>query len=302
MNIKTSKDLLELSIGSPLRLVVVAAEDRDVLEAVSIARSRGVVDPVLTGNGKAIRSVAAEIGMDLNGVTLIETATTEEAVAKSYELVALGGGSAVMKGLVNSAIYLKALLDKRYGLRKGSLLSHVALMFPKHYHKPVLVTDPALNIKPNLDQKAGILNNAIGLLHQLGYEMPKVALLGHNEVPTDKVPDTLVALALRDLAKAGRFGPCIADGPVSLDVALSKEAADQKGISCPVAGESDLLLCPDILSANILYKSMIMLGEAHCAALIAGATVPAILTSRSDDTETKLLSIMLAAYVSGKRA
>jgi phosphate butyryltransferase len=187
------------------------------------------------------------------------------------------------------------VLDKKYGLRRSHLLSHAALYFPKSYHKPVMVTDAGLNLIPSLQDKIAIIGNAVDVMHKLGLETPKVALIAHNEVPTEKVPASIDAVKLKSMNAAGEIPGCIVDGPMALDVALSEEACRHKNVNSPVGGDADILVCPDIISANVLYKSMVFLARAHGAAIISGATVPIVLTSRSEDAQTKLLSITLAA-------
>lgn len=293
--VKNAEDLLSRTRQGAGRMVVAAADELEVLEGVRAARERHIVEPVLTGDPEKLARMAREIGMNLDGIEIIPAATPAEAVEKSMALVAEGKVQVCMKGLVNTAVFLKSVLDKRYGLRKNALLSHVALFFPEAYHKPLLVTDAALNVRPDFDDKLAILRNAVEVMHRLDVETPKVALLVHNEMATEKVPASIEFGRIRDLNREGGFPGCIVDGPLALDVALSAEAAVRKGVESPVSGDADILFCPEIVSANILYKSIVFLGRAHGAAVVTGASVPLVVTSRSEDARSKLLSIALAA-------
>jgi phosphate butyryltransferase len=298
MRIQTAQDIMKLARGgAPKRIAVAAAEDKDVLLAVKAAVEKKIAQPVLTGSQSRIENIAKEIGLDLKKTEILPAASPEEAVEKSLAEVAAGRAQVLMKGQVNTAVFLKAVLDKKYGLRKNHLLSQVAIFFPKTYHKPVMVTDAALNIAPTLQDKIAIIGNAVEVMHKLGLETPKVALIAHNEVPTDKVLSSLDAVKLKAMNANGEIQGCIIDGPMALDVAISEEACRHKNVNSPVGGDADILVCPEIVSANVLYKSIVFLAQAHGAAIITGATVPIVLTSRSEDAETKLLSITLAVNV-----
>jgi phosphate butyryltransferase len=211
------------------------------------------------------------------------------------KLVADKKAHVIMKGLVNSAVFLKAALKKDYGVRGSGLLSHVALFFPKFFYKPFVITDAALNLFPTLEEKIVILRNAVAVLHKLGVEKPKVALLAHNEVPSEKVPASLDAQRIKETHLKGEFPDCVIDGPLALDLAISREACLHKGVKSEVGGDPDLLLCPDILSGNILYKALAFMVKALCAAVIVGADVPMVMTSRAESAESKLLSVALAS-------
>jgi len=298
MRVQNAEDILKLAQSGVIkRMAVAVAEDKDVLLAVKAAVEKKVVQAVLAGNPARIGNIAEEIGLDLKLVEILPAATPEEAVEKCLTEVASGKAQVLMKGLVNTAVFLKAVLDKKYGLRKSHLLSHVALYFPNVYHKPVMVTDAGLNIAPTLSDKIAIIGNAVEMMHKLGLDTPKVAMIAHNEVPTDKVPSSLDAVRLKGMNASGEIQGCIIDGPMALDVAISEEACKHKNVNSPVGGDADILVCPEIVSANVLYKAMGFLARAHGAAIIAGATVPIVLTSRAEDAQTKLLSITLAVNV-----
>jgi len=276
-------------------MVVAAAEDEEVLEAVSNAKSRGIIEPVLVGSLERIVEVAGRIGFALDNIRLIPAETPELAVEKSLLEASEGRADILMKGFVNTAVFLKGVLDKRYGLRRNALLSHVALFFPETVAKPVFVTDAALNLYPSFEDKVTILRNCIEVAHSLGLSNPKVALIAHNEIPSEKVPWSQEALKIRMMNEQGALAECVVDGPMALDLAISQEAAHHKKYLSPVAGDADILFCPDIVSANILYKAMLFLGKAKGAAIMVGARIPLVVTSRAEDAEGKLLSIALAA-------
>jgi phosphate butyryltransferase len=200
-----------------------------------------------------------------------------------------------MKGMVTTGMLMKAVLDKGNGLMLGSLLSHIAFFESPYYHKLICVTDAALNIAPDLQEKAGIINNAVNALHRLGIALPKVGILAAVETVNPKMEATVHAAMLVAMQKRNQIRGCLIDGPLALDNAISAEAAHHKGIVSEVAGDADILLAPEITSGNILYKSLIFLGGAVTAAMVVGASVPVVLTSRSDSDKSKFLYIALAA-------
>lgn len=288
-------DILSKAEGLRQTVVVAASEEPHLLASLKEAKSRGIVEPILVGNEDQIRKVARHVSFDLNDVQVCACAHDHESVHVGLDIVRSGRASILMKGLVNSRDFLGAVLDKRYGIRRSRLLSHVALFFPGFYPKPVLLTDAGLNTMPSFDEKLVILEQGVGLLHSLGIEKPKVAILAHNEIPSEKIPGSWDAVRLVEAVSRGGLTDCVVEGPLSLDLALDAKACRTKRIETRVGGQADMLLCPDILSGNILYKSMTVIGSAPGAALIVGASVPIILTSRGDSVQTKLLSLALAA-------
>jgi len=298
MQIESIQDILKIARSETRnRMAIAAADDKDVLLAAKAAWEKKVVHPVLVGNADKIAELAKEIDFNLKNIEVIDAATVDEAVDKCVAEVAGGRVQVLMKGQVNTATFLRAVLNKQYGLRKGGLLSHVGLQFPKAYHKPIMITDAALNVAPTLAEKMDIITNAVNVMHKLGVAKPRVAILAHNEIPTDKVPASMEALQLKQMNAKGEIPNCIIDGPMALDVAISKEACEHKGLQSAVGGNADILLCPEIISANVLYKALVFFGHAKSASIITGATVPIVVTSRSEDADTKLLSITLAVQV-----
>ncbi|CAH2211841.1 phosphate butyryltransferase [Tepidibacter aestuarii] len=284
----------------PKTISVACSQDKEVLMAVEMARKEGIANAILVGDMEKTKEIAQEINIDLNNYELIEEADLTLASRKAVELVSSGKAHMVMKGLVDTSIILKAVLDKEIGLRAGSVLSHVAVFDLKAYDRLFFVTDAAMNLAPDLNTKKQIIENACQIAHALDIDEPKVAVLCAKEKVNPKMPDTVDAKELEEMNKRGEITGCIVGGPFALDNAVSIEAAKHKGIDHPVAGKADILLAPDIEAGNILYKSMVFFGESKNAGVIVGAKAPIILTSRADNEETKLNSIALAVLTAAK--
>lgn len=284
--------------GTLQRVAVAAAEDDHVLKAVQEALNRGIATPLLVGDKEKITAIARKIGLDPEGIDVIdnrEGATVS--VRLAVDKVRSGEADFLMKGFVSTGELLKAVLDKEEGLRTGRLLSHVAFFQSPYYHKMLCVTDAAMNIAPGLDEKAAIIRNAVEAGHQLGIENPKVAVAAAVETVNPKMKATLHAASLKEMNRDGTLTGCIVDGPFAIDIAVNREAARNKGIESEVAGDCDVILVPDIEAGNMFYKALNFLGGAVSAAVVMGASVPIVLTSRSDDERSKLLSIALAACI-----
>ena len=299
---KSFKDLLDLSKKrGPKTISVAVAQDKDVLLAVKAAREKGIINPILVGDEEKIRSISKEIKFDLIDVEIINKIDGTLATRKATQLVSSGKASILMKGLIDTSIIMKQVLDSEIGLRTGKVISHVAVFDMPTYHKIFFVTDAAMNIAPNLLQKKEILENAIELAHSLDIEIPKVAVIASKEKVSPKMEATVHAKELSDMNKNGEFKGAIVDGPLALDNAVSKESARIKGIDSQVAGDADILLVPDIDAGNVLYKSLTFLGNAKSAGLILGTKAPIVLTSRADNEEAKLNSIALAVLMAAKQ-
>lgn len=277
------------------RLAVAAAGDKPVLEAVQSAMNNDIVVPILVGDKARIEAVAKEINFDLNGIEIHDVANPAAAAKKAVSLIKEGNADILMKGHVSTGPLLKAVLDKENGLRKGGLLSHIAFYESPYYHKLIGVTDAAMNVAPEFQEKVHILNNAVEAFHKLGIKEPKVAVIGAVETVNPKMEATVHAAMLTMMNRRKQIKGCMVDGPLAIDNAVSKEAAIHKGIESEVAGDADILLAPDINAGNILYKSIGFLGGGLSAAVLMGAQVPVVLTSRSDSDKSKMLSIALAA-------
>lgn len=281
------------------RVVVAAAQEHSVLEAVHAAWKEGLAEPILVGDLAAIDAMGAELGLELSGFERHEAKDFYAAAAKSVELVRSGRAEVLMKGVLDTSILLKAVLNKESGINAGRLTSHVALLESPHYHKLFIVTDAAINIAPDLEGKADIIANAVAAAKAIGVAKPKVALLAAVEkVNAAKMPCTVDAALLSTMNRRGQIKDCVVDGPLALDNAISAESARIKKIDSPVAGDADILVAPDIEAGNVLYKALMDLGGAKGAAVVMGAAKPIVLTSRADPAETKLASIALAALAS----
>ncbi len=296
MSIKTLNDIVNKAKEKETRrLAVAAAADKPVLEAVKNAYRENIIIPVLVGNKIEIEKICHEIGFDLTGVEIHEESNPAKSAVKAVELIREGNADILMKGLVSTAPLLKAVLDKEKGLTKGSTLSHFALVESPYYHKLLGITDAAMNIAPEFNEKVHIINNGVEVFHRLGEKEPKVAIVGPLEVVNPKIESTTHGALLAVMNNRSQIKGCKIDGPLAMDNAVSKEAAEHKGIKSEVTGDADILVAPDLNSGNILYKSMMFLGGATSAAVIMGAKVPVVLTSRADTDKSKMMSIALAA-------
>lgn len=296
MTLKSISCFIEMAkAGAKRRIAVAAAEDEPVLMAVKNAISEGIVQPILVGDEKAIRTISEAIGFDLEGIEIINEPKPATACRKAVGLIKEGKADILMKGLVGTADLLKAVLDKENGLRKGSTISHIAFFESQYYHKLFIVTDAAMNVAPEFKEKVAIVENAVEACHRLGVSNPKVAIIGAVEVINEKMEATVHAGMLTMMNKRGQIKGCLIDGPFAIDNAVSKEACHHKKIETEVGGDADILMCPDIEAANVLYKCLNFLGGAESAAVIMGASVPIVLTSRADSEKSKLYSIALAA-------
>ncbi|MDP2806844.1 MAG: bifunctional enoyl-CoA hydratase/phosphate acetyltransferase, partial [bacterium] len=249
--------------------------------------------PILFGDKKAIEEAAQKAGVDIKGWEIHDIKDMAEASRAAVKAVSSGQADFLMKGLVATSTFLKAVLDKEVGLRTGRLLSHVAVMESALYPKLFLLTDGGMNVKPDLTAKVDIINNAVEIAHKLGVEKPKVAVLTALEVVNPEMPETIDAAHLSKMNDRGQIKGCIVDGPLALDLAVSAEAAAHKKVKSLVAGDADIFLAPEIASGNMLAKGLIYLGGAKAAGLIAGASKPVVMLSRSDSKQQKLNSIAL---------
>jgi phosphate butyryltransferase len=289
-------NLIEVSLKKPKKkIVVAAAEDDQVLLALKQAHELGIVEPILVGNKEKTKIIAEKIEFDISHLEFHEESEPAKSAKIAVRLVREGYAQIIMKGLVGTADYLRAILDKEIGLRTGNLLSHIGLFEIPTYHKLIALTDAAQNIAPNLEEKISIIQNSIDLLHRLGIENPKVALLAGVETVNPKMQATVDASLITMMNRRKQIKGCIIDGPLAFDVAVSREAAEHKGLESPVAGDADLLVAPEIETGNALYKSFTYFAKGVVAAIILGALVPIVLTSRADTERSKLMSIALAS-------
>jgi phosphate butyryltransferase len=276
------------------RLVIASAEDEAVLEAASKAKKLGLEKIMLIGDQDEISKIAQRQSINLNQFEVIHEKDKTLAAAKAVSLVKDNQADMVMKGLVESAIFLKAVLKKDMGINLGKTISHVSVLEIPNYHKLLLLTDGAIIIAPNLNDKISIINNAVNLACSMGIKRPKAALLAAIEmVNPEKMPCTADAAILTQMNRRGEFANCIIDGPLAFDNVVNENSIKIKKIDSPVAGNADIVIVPSIEVGNILYKSLVYMGNAKSAGLVLGTRVPVILTSRADNPETKLASIAL---------
>lgn len=296
MTLKKLSELRKLLDNKPVRrLVLAAAHDSQSLGAVLRAAETKIIHPVLIGDEKEIRKLASEGNYSLEGIKIINEPVIEKTSEMAVKMVHEREADVLMKGKVGTSTLLKHVLNKEWGLRTGNLLSHIALFEVETYHKLIAVTDVAMNIAPNLQDKIAIVNNSVSCLNMLGVELPKVAVLGAVEMVNESMQATLDAALLSKMNQRDQIKNCIIDGPLAFDNAISLESAIHKGIRSEVAGDTDLLLMPDIEVGNVLYKSLVFFARAKVASMILGAAAPIVLTSRSDSEQAKYDSILLAA-------
>ena len=279
------------------KLSVAVAQDKPVLEALKEATKRGIVDAVLVGDEAEIKNIAAEIDLDLDNFEIVNEPNIKKAALEAVRLVSSGKADMVMKGLVDTATFLRSVLNKEVGLRTGKLMSHVAVFDIEGYERLLMLTDAAFNTYPDLKAKVQIVNNSVKVANACGVNNPKVAAVCAVEVVNQDMQATIDAALLAKMSDRGQIKNCIVDGPFALDNAISTEAAEHKGVSGEVAGKADIVLLPNIETANVMYKTLTMLSKTRNGGLLVGTSAPVILTSRADSFEVKVNSIALAALV-----
>ena len=280
-------------------MAVAAAGEPAVIAALSHAMRERLVRPVLVGVGDRIREIADQQAMDLCDVELVEAPDPVAAAALAVKLVHEGQAELVMKGLVRTKDFLRAVLDQEFGMRGGRPLSQVALFESPDRSRLMLLTDSGINIRPRFSRKVAIIKNALQLADALGIDEPKVAVIAAVEtVELPTMPASLDAEMLRRMGDAGEFGRCVVDGPLAMDNALDAHTADLKGRSSPVAGHADVIVVPEIETGNAVYKTIRYIAGRELASIVVGAASPAVVTSRSDSANTKLYSIALGALLS----
>jgi phosphate butyryltransferase len=278
-------------------VAVAAAEDTEVIEAVSEAINRNLAKFILFGNEERIKQILNEknaMNLESNVLQIVHADTKEMAAEMAVKAVKKRDADVLMKGNVPTNVLLKAVLNKDYGLRAGSVLSHIAVFEIPDFDRFIIVTDAGMNIAPDLVQKVQITKNAVSIAHAIGIDNPKVAPVAAVEVINPTMQTTIDAATLTMMNKRGQITGCVIDGPLGLDNAVSTFAAEHKGIKSEVAGSADILLVPTIEVGNALYKSLVYFAKAKVGAIISGAKSPIVLTSRADTAESKLYSLALA--------
>ncbi|MGH0630676.1 phosphate butyryltransferase [Bacillus pacificus] len=294
--------LIDQAAGQPKKTVAVAvAEDYEVIEAVAKAITLQLAQFRLYGNQEKIMGMLQEHNLQTSEhIEVIAAQSSAEAAELSVKAVRNGEADVLMKGNIPTANILKAVLNKEWGLRKGSVLSHVAAFEVPNYDRLIFVTDAAMNIAPDVTQKAAIIQNTVEVARAIGIDLPKVAPIAAVEVVNPAMQATIDAAMLTQMNRRGQIKNCVVDGPLALDNAVSQIAAEHKGIVSDVAGKADILLVPTIEAGNVLYKSLVYFADAKVGAMIAGAKAPIVLTSRADSAETKVYSLALAVATASK--
>ena len=296
---KCLDDLLVAVRDRPLKKIAIAVpEEPDLIKLVKQATEQRLAEFILVGDEDRIKELLSEQDLDFKDFEIQDRKDHKQAAERAVSLVVEKMAEVVMKGELHTATFLKAVLGKEKGLRTGNLISEITLYDKIDGGGLQLITDCAMNISPTLDEKKQILENAVELARKLGYEKPKVAVLSALEVVNPAIPDTLDAAVLSKMADRGQIKNAVVDGPFALDNALSIAAAKQKKIGGEVAGRADIILVPNLQVGNALHKALVYIAEKKIAAAIMGAAAPIVMLSRSDSTETKLVSVALATYIS----
>ncbi len=296
--VKELEQLIYMAKNRPVKTMSVAvAEDKDILKAVGDAVDLGIINATLIGNKEKIEAILKEEKILLKDAKIINEKDSKVAAKLAVEEVSLGKADFIMKGMINTADLLKAVLDKNANLRGDSLLSHVMVYEIPTYHKLIFLTDGGMVPYPEVKDKIAILNNAVSVVNSLGIDKPKVAAICAVETVNPSMQSTIDASILSQMNKRGQIKNCLVDGPLGLDNSISKEAAEHKGIQSEVAGDADILLVPNIEAGNFLGKSLTYFGKAKSAGIIVGAKCPIVLLSRADSAMSKLYSIALGALM-----
>lgn len=303
-DITSLQQLVDLAADykKPFRIAVVDAAQEIVIETLKDAASLGMVDPILIGDQASIIRICRDADWEVEDYQVVQASSDSEAAAKAADFVRTQEADAIMKGQVHTDTLMHELLDKEHGLRlPGQRVSHVFLAEIPGHPKLIGITDAAINISPDLNAKAQILQNAIDLFHVLGIKRPKAAVLSAIETVNPAIQSTLDAASLTLMAQRNQINGAIVDGPLAFDNAISSKAAREKGIHSSVAGDTDILLAADLVSGNILAKALEYLAEAVAAGILLGLSAPVILTSRADPAPARLASIALARLVHHRR-
>jgi phosphotransacetylase len=286
---------------APIPTAVVHPCEATALTGAVEAHEEGLIAATLVGPAAKIREIGARERLDLRQIEIVDAPHSHAAADKAVELVRAGKAELLMKGSLHTDELLAAVVARDTGLRTARRISHVFIMDVPTYHKVLMITDAAINIAPTLEDKADICQNAVDLARTLGAARPKVAVLAAVETVTSKMPATLDAAALCKMADRGQIKEALVDGPLAFDNAISKEAADVKGIRSEVAGDPDILLVPDLEAGNMVAKLLTFLARADSAGLVLGARVPIILTSRADSVRSRIASCAVAKLAAHAR-
>ncbi|MDD3804589.1 MAG: bifunctional enoyl-CoA hydratase/phosphate acetyltransferase [bacterium] len=278
-------------------LAVACADDETVLKACVNAHKDNLCEPVFVGDKKRIEEISKKEEIDISKYEIIDEKDKPSACEKAVRLVSENKAHFLMKGFVDTSVLGKAVLNKEWGLRTGSSLSHVSIFQVNKYHKPFILTDSGFIIKPDIPMKIDIIKNSVKVMRTLGVDCPKVAILCAIEKVNSDMPETTDAAILSSMGNRKQISDCVIDGPLAFDVAISKESAEHKKLKSEVAGDADILVVPDLACGNIMAKTIIYWTECQFAGIIVGAKAPIVLISRSDNEKNKMMSIAFGAAV-----
>ena len=304
MVLKNYEELIAKIKGMPekKRMAVAVAADLHTLQAVYHARKEGIADPVLVGDKEEILSITKEMKETIDEKDVYDEKDPVKACEKAVSLVREGNADFLMKGKIDTAVILKAVVNKEHGLGTGRLMSHFTMFEVPAYHKILLPVDGGMVTYPDVNQKKEIIENTVSTLIYMGYDCPKVGVVTCVEKVNKKMPETIEARELQEMNERGEIKDCIVEGPISLDIALRKDIADYKGYKGKIGGDVDVIVCPNIHTGNILGKSLAILGGAKMAGFIVGAKCPIVMVSRGSSAEEKYLSIVIATAAARKGA
>lgn len=280
--------------GKVAKMVVPCPYEEFSIGSIAECVKLGLIEAILVGEKSRIEETIKKSGFVIDNVQIVDAQNNEEAANIAMQLLKDKKANMIMKGLIDTSVLLKTLLKPEYELRTGKLMSHCALAYNPNFERFFIITDAAMIIKPTLEQKKQIIENAVSLAHALGNKNPYVANLCAKEKPYEKMPDTIDAQKLQEMNQNGEIQGCVVSGPLQIDLAIDEESAKIKGCKDPVAGKANILMCPDIEAANIFSKGIVYLGGWSFAGVIIGSKVPFVLTSRSTSEEDRILSIVLA--------
>lgn len=300
MSIRKISEIFEILKSSPdkKRLVVAYANDSHSIDAVYKAVKEGLIEGILVGDEEVIKNICKKEGFDASSFRIVHETNDQRCAARAVELIRNGEADVIMKGLVSTDKFMRAILNKEKGLvPEKAVLSHVSVFDIPAYHKLLIVSDVAVIPLPDLNQKKAIVKYLTNTANALGIDMPKIALIAPSEQVLPKVQSTVEAAILAKMGERGQLTKAVFEGPLALDVAIDKESAEIKKVNSPVAGDADCLLFPNLEAGNVFYKTNTKLGNVTLGAVMVGASVPSVLSSRGDSVQTKLNSIALAALL-----
>lgn len=300
-NMQLLENLLSQTNDRPKTVVIPCACDNHVLIAVEMARKNGLIKAILIDDKNKLLHLMSSLSIDPMSYEIIDESDVDFALSISMLVIQNGRADFLMKGLIDTKLILKKVLDKKYGFRKSNRMTHATLVESAFYHKPFLLSDAAMNIDQSLETKIEIIKNGVFLLHKLSINQAKVAVLSAVEKTNEKLESTLIAQQLKELSLNEDFYGAIIEGPLQLDNAINKESATHKQVDNLVAGDADFLVMPNLEAGNIFYKSLMFLSEAKSASVVLGASFPIVVTSRADSSVTKYHSILLASLLCEKK-